>query len=336
MVISWGILGAGKIADLQMATAINQARNHRLVAVMRRDGEQARAFASRHGAPRAYDSIEALLTDEEVNAVYVATPPNVHVENTIQVAEHGKHVLCEKPMALNIAEAQQMIDACHSNGVRLMICYYQRFNTRHQRIKRLLDAGAIGQVTAVRINFSDYFPPQPGFWHHDPSVSGGGPLMDLAPHCLDLLYFLCGPIVEVSAMVDTLTSESPVEDTATLLLRLDSGAHAVVTTHWSTANLDPNHLNSIELHGTKGTILAAPIHAKDSAGTLRLITAEGDEGFSVASGGQRSHVAMLEAYGEALNSSLPTPVSGEEGLVSLSAIHAAYESARTGSTIRVR
>lgn len=334
MSINWGILGAGKIAERQMVTAIQQAAGQRLLAVMKRDLSQARAFAHQHGVPRAYATPAALLADPDVNAIYVATPPHLHVEQTIQAAAAGKHVLCEKPLALNTAQAQVMIDACRANGVQLMVCYYQRYNTRHQQIKQLLAAGAIGQVTALRVNFSDYFPPTPGFWHHDPAISGGGPLMDLGIHCIDLVRFLCGPVVAVMAMVDTLAAPSPVEDTATLLLKLANGAQAVVTSHWSTATFEPQQANGLEIYGTAGTIQAAPIQAKDSAGSLRLLTAAGVQDFSVAPGGRRPHVALLEAFAQALAAGAPAPIPGEEGLAGLAVVEAAYQSAQSGARIQ--
>ncbi len=333
MTIHWGILGAGKIAERQMVSAIAQAPDQQLIAVMRRDLAQARAFADQHGVPHAYASVGALVADGDVNAVYVATPPYLHAEQTIQAAEEGKHVLCEKPLALNTTQAQQMIDACRANSVLLMVCYYQRYNTRHQQIKALLDSGAIGQVTAVRMNFSDYFPPAPEFWHHNPAISGGGPLMDLGTHCIDLLTYLCGPITAVTAMVDTLAAASPVEDTATLLLRLTNGAQAVITSHWSTANFAPQQSNGIEIFGTVGTIQAAPIQAKDSAGSLRLFTAAGVQDFSVAPGGVRPHVALLADFARSVATAGPSPISGEAGLANLAVIEAAYQSAKTGRRI---
>jgi predicted dehydrogenase len=318
-----------------MAPAIQLAQNQQLVAVMGRDEEKTRAFSLKHGVPRTYTDVELLLADQEINAVYVATPPHLHAAHTIQAAEQGKHVLCEKPLALNTAQARQMIDACHANGVRLMVCYYQRYNARHQQIKRLLAEGAIGQVTALRINFSDYFPPQPGFWHHNAAISGGGALMDLGVHCIDLVRYLGGPIVEVAALVDTLAAASPVEDTATLVLKLASRAHAVVTAHWSTANFEPNQANALEICGTQGTIQAAPIQAKDSAGMLRLITAAGVQDFSVGGDGLRPHVALLEGFANALARGEPAPIPGEEGLAGLAVVEAAYQSARTGQRIHV-
>jgi predicted dehydrogenase len=302
---------------------------------MKRDRAEAERFAVQHGVPRFYDSVEALLADETINAVYVATPPHLHMVHTLQAAAAGKHILCEKPLALTSAQAQQMIDGCQANGVQLMVCYYQRYNTRHQQIKTLVANGAIGQVTAVRLNFSDYFPPTPGYWHHTPAISGGGPLMDLGIHCIDLLRYLCGEISEVTALVDTLAATSPVEDTATLLLKLVNGAHAVITSHWSTAAFEPQQSNGLEISGTLGTIQAAPLSAKDSAGTLRLLTADGVQDFGVAPGGVRPHVALLTAFAHALTAQAPNPIPGEEGLAGLRVIEAAYRSAQTGTRVRM-
>ena len=335
MTISWGILGAGRIAESQMAPAIAAASGHQLIAVTRRDQAAAQQFADKHGAQRAYDNDETLLADPQVNAVYVATPPHLHVRQTIQAAQAGKHILCEKPLALDSGQARRMIDAARANRVTLMVCYYQRFNARHQRIKALVEEGAIGQVTAARISFSERFPPQPGVWHHDPDISGGGPLMDLGVHCIDLLRYLCGPAQSVAALVDTLVDKSPVADTATLLLQLTGGAQAVVTSHWTTANHDPERFNRVEIYGTEGTIVAAPIQAKDSAGALQLITADGVQDFAVGPGGPRPHVALLESFAATVAGGRPNPIPAEEGLAGLAVVEAARESARSGKRIEL-
>ena len=336
MTIYWGILGAGKIAESQMAPAIAAVPGLELVAVSRRSLDAAQEFADRHGAQRAYASAEELLDDDQVNAVYVATPPHLHARQTVLAAQAGKHVLCEKPMALTTGEARAMVDACRAGGVALTICHYQRFNARHQRVRSLVEGGAIGQVTAARINFSDRFPPQPGVWHHNPEISGGGPVMDLGIHCIDLLRYLCGPAESVTALMDTLVDESQVDDTATLLLRLSSGAQAVVTSHWTTANHEPERTNGLEIWGTEGSIVAAPISAKDSAGTLRVLTAEGMQDYAVEPGGPRPHVALLEAFGEAVAGKGLNPIPGEEGLAGLAVVEAAYESARSGHSVALQ
>ena len=231
-IFSWGILGAGDIANRHMAPAMCNTRGHRLAAIQRRDVAAARAFAEAHGNPRIYLSEDELLRDAEVNAVYIGTPPHLHYAQTVAAAEAGKHVICEKPIACTVAEAQTMIDACASHGVRLMICHYQRFNERNQRIKRMIEEGALGKIISVRLTFGGYTPPKADEWRRDRARSGGGPLMDLGSHCLDLLMYFCGPVASAQSLVDSLVWRTEVEDTATLLLRMESGAHATVSTMW--------------------------------------------------------------------------------------------------------
>src|SRR5258706_6360086 len=141
-------------------------------------------------------------------------------------------------MALSVGEGERMRLAADRANVRFMTCFYQRFNARHRKIRDLLATQAIGRVTAVRMNFSGRSPDREGAWRQDPAKSGGGCYLDNASHCVDLLRFLFGEIVSVSAFVDTLAAGYPVEDTATSILRLANGAHAVVTSYWSTNDPD--------------------------------------------------------------------------------------------------
>ncbi|MCW5849147.1 MAG: Gfo/Idh/MocA family oxidoreductase [Anaerolineae bacterium] len=336
MTLTWGIIGAGQIAERQMVSAMRETTGHELAAVMRRDRAGADAFAARHGVSRAYHRVEDLLADPAVNTVYIATPPVAHFDNVTLAAQAGKVILCEKPLARTVDEARAIVDVCQQHGVPLMVCYYQRYNARHQQIRQLVADGVIGQVTAVRVAFSDRYPPAPGAWRHDPSIGGGGPLLDLAPHCIDLVRFLVGPAIEVSALVDTLASDSPVEDTATLLLRLANGAQAVITTHWSTANFDPQGQNTVEIWGTRGSIHAAPINSKDSSGVTHVWTEAGERVFEIPVGGPRTHVALLQALGEAVTAGVPMPIPGEDGLAGMQVIEAAYQSAQTGQRIGIR
>lgn len=330
--VSWGIIGMGDIADRVTAPAMAQARNNRLVAVMRRDLKRAEELAHKHGAAKSYDDVEELLRDGELDSVYVATPVHLHAQQTIKAAEHGKHVLCEKPMALNVAEAERMVAACDANSVKLMVCYYQRFNRRHQKIRELIKAGAVGRVTAVRVCFSSYSPVNPASWRQNPELSGGGNLMDCGSHCVDLLRFLVGDVSQVGAYVDTLAFSYPVDDTATMLLRLDCGAHAVVSAHWSTLMPDEDDASSLAIHGTDGTIFSSPLHDKFSRGTLRLATRTERTEYRYE---QSTHVALLEAFAASIEGGAPVPVSGRDGLAVSRVIAAAYESARTGRIVPV-
>lgn len=330
MTIGWGIIGAGDIARKQTAGAIQAADSADLVAVMRRTMEGARAFASEFGAARAYDSVQALLADPGVDAVYVATPVYLHASQTIAAAQAGKHVLVEKPMALSTAECRDMIDACRSNGVFLNVCYYQRFNARHQKIRELVQGGAIGQVTMAQARQAFWYPPQPGSWHHDPALGGGGAIMDVGVHGIDTLRFVLGEVGAVSALVDTVAFDYPVDDTATLLLRFKGGAQAVVSAAFSVPGVDSPTLDYLEISGTGGRIWSSPIQAKDSSGTLRLMTPQGEEQFHFA---QSTHTTLIEACSRSILRGEQGPVPGREGLAGMQVVEAAYASARTGRTI---
>lgn len=331
-IVRWGIAGAGDIANRVMAPAMRAAPHAELVAVARRDQAAAEDFAATHGAQRAYCSIEALAADPDIDAIYVATPVARHYPDTLIAAAHGKHVLCEKPMALSVAEAERMRDACAKAGVYLVPCFYQRFNARHQQIRNLLTEGAIGRITAVRINFSGRVPDQPRGWRQDPAVSGGGCYMDTGSHCIDLLRFLCGEIVGATAYVDTLAAAYPVEDTVTSLLRLASGAHAVITTYWSIDDAEPQRRSMLEILGTQGVITSAPLHDKQSGGTLSITTRAGTQSYIYQ---QSTHVALLESFATALGAGQSPSPTAADGIAVQRVIAAVYEAGRTGTVVPI-
>ena len=333
MTVNWGIIGMGDIATRVTAPAMARAKNNRLAAVMRRDLGRAKELARESGAPKAYCTVNELLEDDEIDAVYVATPLHAHASQTIMAAEHGKHVLCEKPLAMSVEEGERMVQACEANGVKLMVCYYQRFNRRHQKIKELLDAGEIGRVTAARLNFSSLKPDEPGAWRQTPELGGGGNLMDCGSHCVDLLRYLIGEVTQVTALVDTLAFSYPVDDTATMLLKLDNGSHAVVSTHWSTLIPDDQESAALAIYGTEGTILSAPLHDKFSRGTLRLMTAKAQTEYRFE---ESTHVTMLEAFADSVEHNRPVPVTGRDGVIASTIIAAAYQSANQGKAISIK
>ncbi|MBY0506322.1 MAG: Gfo/Idh/MocA family oxidoreductase [Bryobacteraceae bacterium] len=319
MPFSWGILGAGDIARKHVAAAMQNAPGHRLAAIMRRNPAEAVAFAKDFNVDRVYTSAEDLVADPTIDAVFIGTPPSSHAELTALAARAGKHVLCEKPIASTVAAAQAMIDVCEGNNVRLMICHYQRANTRHQQIRQWLNDAVIGRVVSVRLNFSSYSPPTPDAWRHSRAVAGGGPIMDLGSHCLDLLMYLCGPIDTAAVLTDSLAYHTDVEDTATMLLRLKSGAHATVTTHWSAHCPDPEQSNAIEIWGTAGMILSSPLFSKDSSGKLLLHRATGCEDHSRPAG-KRIHEDVIEQFRIAVATGGPMLVPAEDALAGLEVI----------------
>jgi predicted dehydrogenase len=254
----------------------------------------------------------------------------VHAEQTIAAARAGKHVLVEKPMAMSTDQCRSMIRACLQARVKLMVCYYQRFNLRHVKVRELVAQGALGQVTMAQTRQVFLYPPAANLWRQRPEQGGGGALMDLGVHGIDTLRFILGEVETVTALVDTLAFGYPVEDTATVLLRFRGGVQGVVSVAFSVPSVD--EVDFLEVCGTGGRVWTAPLQSKDSRGTLRVSTPAGEQRHAFE---QSTHQALIEAFDRSLEHDEPVPVPGEEGLNGLAVVEAAYESARTGRTIRL-
>jgi predicted dehydrogenase len=226
--VRWGIIGCGDVTEVKSGPALQKARNSELVAVMRRNGALAKDYAARHGVPEWYDDALALIHDDNVNAVYIATPPSSHKEYTIQAAAAGKPVYVEKPMALNHAQCQEMISACKSAGVSLYVAYYRRALQRFLKIRELVDSGAIGQVRFVNITFYEaarphYADEESVPWRVLPEIAGGGLFVDLASHQLDFLDFVLGPIEQAQGYADNQAGDYPAEDMVSGSFQFSSG-----------------------------------------------------------------------------------------------------------------
>jgi predicted dehydrogenase len=194
--IRWGIIGCGDVTEVKSGPGFQKADGSALVAVMRRDRTKADDFARRHGVPRVHDTAAALIADPNVDAVYIATTPASHHDLALQVAAGGKPCLVEKPMAVTYAQCLGMLDAFRRAGQPLWVAYYRRALPRFLKVRELLHSGAIGRVTSVHVNVSAPLatPESAAGWRLNPALSGGGLLMDLGSHCVDLLDFFLGPI----------------------------------------------------------------------------------------------------------------------------------------------
>src|SRR5882672_1941087 len=198
--VGWGLIGCGDIAQKRVAPAIRDSPSSELIAVNRAQSELAASFAKQFGARRWYLDWKKLLRDEEIDAVYIATPVHLHAAQAIAAAEAGKHVLCEKPMAMNVRECDQMTDACRINKVRLGIAYYRHCYPVVDRLKAIIQAGEIGAPILAQINaFEKFDPPadDPRAWLLRKDLAGGGPMFDFGCHRIEVLTNLFGAIKEV-------------------------------------------------------------------------------------------------------------------------------------------
>ena len=251
--LRWGLVGAGDIARKRIAPALRDLPNCEFVSVSRSRSELAESFAAEFGARKWFADWREQIADDEIDAVYLATPVYVHFAQTIAAAEAGKHVLCEKPMALTVKECDDMIAACRANNVKLGIAYYRRFYPVIDRLKQIIAAGEIGQVSFAQINAFEYFDPSPDHprhWFVEKEKSGGGPMIDFGCHRIEVFTNLFGAVRRFESLVSNDILGRGVEDTASAIFQFENGTCASLTvTH---ASVEPQ--DTLDVYGTKGSI----------------------------------------------------------------------------------
>ena len=271
--VVWGIAGCGWVARDYVAPAIRASANGRLAAVFDPDAGSRRLAAERLGVP-VHDTIAGLLAMPGLGAVYVAAPNHAHRALVEAAAAAGVPVLCEKPMATTMADAQAMVDACARAGVLYATAFDQRFHAAHQALAGLVAAGRLGTVTAIRIVYACWLPADwaGDNWRIDPRRAGGGALFDLAPHGLDLAAHLLGePLVDVLAMGQARVHRYAVEDGALLMARSRSGVLVEMHVAYNCPETLPRR--RLEVIGTAGQVVATDTMGQTAGGTLELIDA---------------------------------------------------------------
>ncbi len=342
--ILWGVAGSGGIAQRRtIPEGIVPARNARLAVVYDVDREVNRQVAERFQA-RAAETLEELLASE-VEAVYVASPVYAHREQVLAAARAGKHVLCEKPLGRNVEEAEEMVAACRRASVRFGTALMMRFHAQHQAALALIREGRLGRPVYARAQLSCWYPPIPGAWRQDPALGGGGALMDMGAHCLDLLEMFFGPVARLSCILAHAVHDYPSEDGATVLLGFSNGALGTVDVFFSIPDAASD--NVLELYGSRGAILARGTIGQGSGGLMyaRLEEAEGAydarqqrssaAGVEITPEAGNPYRAEIEEFSQALLEGREPAVSGETGLGNQKLLAACYESARTGRVVEV-
>ena len=234
MKVRWGVIGAGGIADRRTIPGMLQAGNAELVAVMEVNMELAEKIRAKYGAKNAYDNVDELLANKEIDAVYIATPVIYHKEQAIKAARAKKHILIEKPVALTAEEGEEVLKVCRDEGVRISVGLMMRFHAYHQKMKELIEKGKLGRIVSCRGQLTCWYPDMPGNWRQRMSTSGGGALMDMGVHCIDLIQYITGgKAKKVAAITGTKTFGYEVEDSASLVFEMDNGANAYVDANYN-------------------------------------------------------------------------------------------------------
>lgn len=307
--IRWGMIGCGDVAEVKSGPGFYKADNSTLMAVMRRNGAKAQDFAKRHNVPRWHDDANAIINADDIDAIYIATLTDSHLDYAVRCAKAGKPVYVEKPMAMDYAQCRTMIDAAKAAKTPLWVGYYRRALPRFLKVKELLDSGAIGDVRLVTSRlFAKQFDPAAdtsGFaWRADPNLSGGGLFFEGACHTMDFLDFLFGPIEEVRGFAINQGGKYKSEDLITGSYRFASGVMGQGT--WCyTADYD-YEMN--EIVGTKGRIqfsTTAPV-------PIRVF--HGDTSEEIPAGDPpHVHQPLIQTIVDEMNGKGKCPSTGESG-----------------------
>jgi 1,5-anhydro-D-fructose reductase (1,5-anhydro-D-mannitol-forming) len=272
--LNWLVIGIGDITRKRVLPAILAEPRSRLYALLTRDPRKAEAYA---GAV-AYTDLAEALRDSAIDAVYVASPVAMHAEQTIASLGAGKHVLCEKPVALNFAQAESMAVAARESGRLLGIAYYRRLYPKLMRARQLIAEGAIGQPLLVEANYHAWLESSERGWLMDPALAGGGPLYDVGSHRIDACNFLFGKPLRATGLLSNALQAQAVEDSATTLIEYAGGVHAAVDVRWNSRvqrdqfwvigvegeiSLDPLNGPALRLLGSDGKLREEnlPVHA---------------------------------------------------------------------------
>ena len=345
--VKWGVLGAGGIARRRtIPEGIAQAKNAKLVAVMDVVEGLAKDVAAEFKVKAAYACEDALLADPNVEAVYIATPANVHKEQFRKALKAGKHVLIEKPLAHTLADAQAMVRMAAKAKVKCAEGYMMKFHPLHQKARDLVKSKAIGKPVFVRGQLSCWYPAMKGAWRQVPELGGGGSLIDMATHIYDLFQYILGsPIVEVRCITGSLVQKYKVEDSATTLVRFANGCQGVIDTFFNIP--DEACLRVMEIYGSKGSILSEGTIGQ-GGGTMKAICMGSVGGYDAAQkrgaapgfeeikpGKYNMYRAEVEALSDAILSGKKVAMNSvADGVQIIKLARAAYQSARTGKAVK--
>jgi len=264
--VNWLVVGIGDIARKRVIPAIGSEARSRLYAVLTRDVRKAEAYQG----VRAFTELGKALSDPAIDAVYVASPVALHAEQTVASLGARKHVLCEKPVAMNFAQAEAMADASRQSGRVCGVAYYRRLYPKLRRTRELIAEGVIGKPVLVEANYHGWLESEERGWLRDPAMAGGGPLYDVGSHRIDACNFLFGRPVRAMGLLSDALHGLKVEDSATTLIEYAGGVHAVVDVRWN-SRMQRDQFRIIGVEGEIGLdpLNGPELRAKDSSGRLR-------------------------------------------------------------------
>ena len=342
MAIGWAFIGTGRYPDRIGAPGAALADDTELIATYSRDRGRAEAFASKHGFQAAYDSVEELLADSRVDAVFMATPNNLHATHTRMAGEAGKHVLTEKPMALTVDDGIDMVRTCKSHDVKLGVGFQLRCHPGHMEASRLVQQGVLGTVVLTQAQLGNgergqlsratRSEPLSQWWQQPEMIGGAATMIGAGIHAIDDMHFLLGQnVVEIAAITDGQNSESALEGIATMCLRFDGGAIGMMVC----SSKIPDSKNDVVIYGSDGRIVLKDAARPSMGGEFEVVSETVNNTIAYEPDPLLLFKWQTEAFNRAILNDEEPAASGIDGLKIIQVTLAMIESASTGRTVKI-
>ena len=327
----WGLVGASTIARQWMVDAIRAQPHNEVIGVVSGSPQRARSFAGDMGLPQVYDRLDDLLADPRIDAIYISTTNEQHFQQVLAAAAAGKHVLCEKPLALTIEDAVTMARACRDAGVVMATNHHLRNAATHRRIRELVQGGDIGRPLFARVFHAVHLPAALQGWRVDNPGAGGGVILDITVHDADTLRFILGAEpVEVTALPHFgAMSRRGLEDGVMAVLRFDNDVLAQLHDAFTVQHAG----TGIEIHGDAGSIIGRDVMTQRPVGDVILRTASGERAVPVEH--ENLYVRGVAAFCAAMAGEGPPAATAEDGIRSLATALAVAESCRSRAVVRI-
>ena len=336
MKIKWGVIGCGGIADRRTIPGMMFAENAELVAVMDANLQAAERVKEKYNAQYAFDNIEELLAIDEIQAVYIASPVFCHKEQAFAAAKAKKHILLEKPMALTSEESKEIAAFCKEQGVKLGVGLMMRFHSYHQEMKKLVAAGKLGDIVSMRGQLTCWYPDIPGNWRQNKTLSGGGALMDMGIHCIDLLQYITGLRAKaVTGFAGTQTFQYNADDSAAIVMKMENGALAMVDANFNIP--DAAAKCKLEIYGTKGSIMAEGTISQVEGGDVSILISDDSLGYDAAQNREElvpvkldvelgnMYTKEVESFGRAILNDTEPEITAEDAINVQMIVEQAYK-----------
>jgi 1,5-anhydro-D-fructose reductase (1,5-anhydro-D-mannitol-forming) len=327
--MKWGLIGASTIASEHVIGAI-RAQGHEILTVVSSDETRGAEYAARHDIPHSTTDLSALLSNPEIAAVYISTTNEKHRPQALAAIGAGKHVLCEKPLAMTVSDAREMVEAAEAKGVVLATNHHLRNAGSHLTIRDLIASGRVGRVLSVRVFHAVHLPEHLRGWRINDAAAGGGVIPDITVHDADTVRFYLGEDpAQVVASAGSSGMGEGVEDSVMSVWSMPSGV--MVQTHESFTH--PFAGSGIEVHGTEGSIFGRGIMTQRPIGEVVLVNASGQQKIGFAN--HDLYTRALALFAKAVNGEGRPAADGVDGVKSLAVALAVREAARLGQAVGV-